>query len=228
VCVREVALSRGVDPAAAASLASLCRALLGGRVLDKSQQKSNWGRRPLTSAQIHYAALDALAPAMLARRLLASHPAAAAAGGDGAAGADAALDVAAAAQPWVRVERLAGSLRVPALAPRTTLDVRAALLAAHEASGGGGGGGGGDGGSGGGGSDAGVLGPGGLRLEEWDEPQEDDAHGGGERERTAVVPPGVTLCKSLGVIASGPGASTRLVVCVLEAGAYTRPLFGST
>ena len=187
VCVRDVALSRGVDAASAASLASLCRTLLDGRELDKSQQKSEWGARPLTGAQIRYAALDALVPAMILRRLLATHPSAAVLGtsngggcgagggagggkddaGTGGAGGGGAgekkkrrvrdrltLNIGAAAQPWTRVERFAGSLDalctttddgddeappgrggvvvgsgVILPAPRTVDDVRAALEA---------------------------------------------------------------------------------------------------
>ena len=54
----------GIPAAATASLSSLCRAVLDGRALDKTQQKSDWARRPLTREQIAYAAADALAPAM--------------------------------------------------------------------------------------------------------------------------------------------------------------------
>ncbi|MBK7534456.1 MAG: ribonuclease D [Myxococcales bacterium] len=39
------------------SLAAVCRRELGLR-LDKSQQKSDWTRRPLTASQLDYAALD--------------------------------------------------------------------------------------------------------------------------------------------------------------------------
>lgn len=40
------------------SLTHVAKSLLG-RPLDKTQQCSNWERRPLSSAQSHYAALDA-------------------------------------------------------------------------------------------------------------------------------------------------------------------------
>ena len=63
-CAKDAAVSLGIPAAAAASLSSLCRAVLDGRALDKTQQKSDWARRPLTREQIAYAAADALAPAM--------------------------------------------------------------------------------------------------------------------------------------------------------------------
>ena len=63
-CAKDAAGSLGIPAAATASLSSLCRAVLDGRALDKTQQKSDWARRPLTREQIAYAAADALAPAM--------------------------------------------------------------------------------------------------------------------------------------------------------------------
>ena len=63
-CAKDAAVSLGIPAAATASLSSLCRAVLDGRALDKTQQKSDWARRPLTREQIAYAAADALAPAM--------------------------------------------------------------------------------------------------------------------------------------------------------------------
>ena len=72
VCVRDIAVGLGVDEVKVRGLASMCALCLGGRELDKSKQKSDWGARPLSDAQISYAALDALAPAMILRRLLAS------------------------------------------------------------------------------------------------------------------------------------------------------------
>jgi hypothetical protein len=283
VCVRDVALSRGVDAVDATSLASLCRALLDGRggvyavrthsksackapgvdptispptfkayhrsyskwntvtrfpcfkpfylileiqqivslrcELDKSQQKSEWGARPLTVAQVRYAALDALVPAMILRRLLATHPLAAVLNKEGGQKKTdrLTLNIAAAAQPWTRVERFAGSLgafassgggggagssggsgggglAIPGgIQPRTADDVRMALEAAAEGR---------------------VLGPAGLRLEEWEVRYPSGGSGEGG-EAVAVVPSGVILCKTLGVIASGSGG-TQLVVCVLE------------
>ena len=44
----------------AGGLSGLCALALGGR-LDKTLQVSDWARRPLTEAQVRYAALDALA-----------------------------------------------------------------------------------------------------------------------------------------------------------------------
>ena len=51
-------MSRMALTLASHSLASLCEHLFG-LPIDKSLQKSNWRRRPLTRAQIEYAALDA-------------------------------------------------------------------------------------------------------------------------------------------------------------------------
>lgn len=56
---------------AAISLSDACSHLLG-RPLDKGEQLSSWARRPLTPAQLSYAALDAhcllaLLPTVLAR-----------------------------------------------------------------------------------------------------------------------------------------------------------------
>ena len=47
-CAKDAAGSLGIPAAATASLSSLCRAVLDGRALDKTQQKSDWARRPLT------------------------------------------------------------------------------------------------------------------------------------------------------------------------------------
>jgi hypothetical protein len=49
------------------------RSVLGLR-LDKSQQQSNWGERPLTAAQVQYAALDAHVLLQLVERVAAWHP----------------------------------------------------------------------------------------------------------------------------------------------------------
>lgn len=48
----------GVKAEGGHSLAALCRRALG-RVLDKGEQSSPWHRRPLTTSQLNYAALDA-------------------------------------------------------------------------------------------------------------------------------------------------------------------------
>lgn len=242
ICVRDVAASRGISPTAAASLASLSRVLLDDRAPDKSQQRSDWGARPLSAKQTAYAALDALLPAMILRRLLATHPSAvhpprhATTSEDGRAEGSTdeaktsrslALNIGAAARPWTRLERLfsddaSENGECPRASAedgrRTVEDVRAALRAAEEGK---------------------VLGPGGLRLEEWevvcrpssrepssrlrfggeDDDEEDDADGSPENDHGLAVPSGVRLCKTLGVIAEGGIASSRrrLIVCVLEA-----------
>ena len=47
------------EPRPKGGLAGMCRAVLG-KPLDKSQQLTDWEQRPLTAAQIEYAALDAI------------------------------------------------------------------------------------------------------------------------------------------------------------------------
>ena len=212
VCVRDIAVGLGVDEVKVRGLASMCALCLGGRELDKSRQKSDWGARPLSDAQISYAALDALAPAMILRRLLASRSTVV---GSNPAGGDTRgvyLNVGKSCGTWVRTEtwertalaRIEGierkGPRGPKLNPLTTVDVAAALEAA-------------------GGAARGV------RIEDWKDGKDGvDSH------------PGVTLCKSLGFVAESPrGAKKVLAVCVLpatggvvvDARAVTSLLFGS-
>jgi len=52
--------------------AGLVRGVLGVR-LDKAQQRSAWGQRPLSSAQVTYAAMDAHVLLLLAERLAQCH-----------------------------------------------------------------------------------------------------------------------------------------------------------
>ena len=104
VCVRDIAVGLGVDEVKVRGLASMCALCLGGRELDKSRQKSDWGARPLSDAQISYAALDALAPAMILRRLLASRSTVV---GSNPAGGDTRgvyLNVGKSCGTWVRTE----------------------------------------------------------------------------------------------------------------------------
>eukprot|EP00667_Euglena_gracilis_P003839 EG_transcript_3851 len=67
----------GVGPGAVIrrgrSLSDLCQALLQRR-LDKTLQCSRWDRRPLTAAQLQYAALDAAVLPVLLRRLTGGDP----------------------------------------------------------------------------------------------------------------------------------------------------------
>jgi ribonuclease D len=51
------------------SLSFLCLKFLNRR-LSKYEQRSNWNRRPLRKAQIHYAALDAFACVLIYEKLL--------------------------------------------------------------------------------------------------------------------------------------------------------------
>ena len=212
VCVRDIAVGLGVDEVKVRGLASMCALCLGGRELDKSKQKSDWGARPLSDAQISYAALDALAPAMILRRLLASRSTAVGSKPIGGDTCGVYLNVGKTCGTWVRTEtwertalaRIEGierkGPRGPKLNPLTTVDVAAALEAA-------------------GGAARGV------RIEDWNDGKDGvDSH------------PGVTLCKSLGFVAESPrGAKKVLAVCVLpatggvvvDARAVTSLLFGS-
>ena len=212
VCVRDIAVGMGVDEVKVRGLASMCALCLGGRELDKSRQKSDWGARPLSDAQISYAALDALAPAMILRRLLASRSTAVGSNPIGGDTRGVYLNVGKSCGTWVRTEtwertalaRIEGierkGPRGPKLNPLTTADVAAALEAA-------------------GGAARGV------RIEDWNDGKDGvDSH------------PGVTLCKSLGFVAESPrGAKKVLAVCVLpatggvvvDARAVTSLLFGS-
>ena len=212
VCVRDIAVGLGVDEVKVRGLASMCALCLGGRELDKSKQKSDWGARPLSDAQISYAALDALAPAMILRRLLASRSTVVGSNPIGGDTCGVYLNVGKSCGTWVRTEtwertalaRIEGierkASRGPKLNPLTTVDVAAALEAA-------------------GGAARGV------RIEDWNDGKDGvDSH------------PGVTLCKSLGFVAESPrGAKKVLAVCVLpatggvvvDARAVTSLLFGS-
>ena len=277
-CARDAAVSLGVPAAATASLSSLCRAVLDGRALDKTQQKSDWARRPLTREQIVYAATDALAPAMAFHKLaevakksearrgsIRLGPGAAttekttektregeaADEGEENVGDDcardenaddavvasvvaSASDVVAFARAWTRRVNVTRAIERSAPPPRTVDDVRAAIERVP-----------------------------GLALETWttaangnaeDEDEDDDGDenedanddedddeddvkdgdvrdGSSSADATArvrrrsggasVAPPGVTLCKTLGVVATGAGsnpAAPRFVVCALRAG----------
>jgi prolyl-tRNA editing enzyme YbaK/EbsC (Cys-tRNA(Pro) deacylase) len=211
VCVRDIAVGLGVDEVKVRGLASMCALCLGGRELDKSRQKSDWGARPLSDAQISYAALDALAPAMILRRLLASRSTVVGSNPIGGDTCGVYLNVGKTCGTWVRTEtwertalaRIEGlerkGPRGPKLNPLTTVDVAAALEAAGGAARG-------------------------IRIEDWNDVDGVDSH------------PGVTLCKSLGFVAESPGGAKKvLAVCVLpatggvvvDARAVTSLLFGS-
>ena len=63
---------RGKDALGGHSLATVCERELGSAI-DKSQQTSNWSRRPLDLDQLRYAALDAEVLLGLYERLAAGH-----------------------------------------------------------------------------------------------------------------------------------------------------------
>ena len=64
-------------PAAAGSgpvgLSLMAKAVLG-KPINKAMQCSSWGRRPLTAAQLRYAALDAHATLLVYERVMACMP----------------------------------------------------------------------------------------------------------------------------------------------------------
>ena len=69
VDVQLLAIARGLGSRAQMpSLRSACAAFLGAN-LAKEEQRSEWGHRPLRAKQRDYAALDAVAPLLLYRKL---------------------------------------------------------------------------------------------------------------------------------------------------------------